>query len=241
MSKTTQMQSVRIRLLREMKDGVYRYSNMLPREDVLAERLDISRTQLRDSLAQLEREGFISRRQGVGTMINRHVLAVKVRMDMEIEFMDMIAQSGYAPSLLLTKHETVPAAETVAARLAIPEGDAVLRAVRLIGANGDPAIYCEDYIPLSLVKRKDYGEQALKAPIFSFLKEYCDLEPYMDITEVQPAVANAELAEIFRVDEGVPLLYLDELDYDTEGMPILYSPQYYIGGVIKHTLLRMKF
>lgn len=241
MSKNSQMQSVRARLLQEIKEGVYRSSNMLPREDVLAERLDISRTQLRDSLAQLEREGFISRRQGVGTMINRHVTAVKVRMDMEIEFMDMIAQSGYSPSLLLSKHETVSATQVVAARLAIPAGEAVLRAVRLIGADGVPAIYCVDYIPLSLVKRKDYAERTLDKPIFSFLKEHCDLEPYMDITEVQPAVANAELADIFHVSTGAPLLYLDELDYDKEGMPILYSPQYYIGGVIKHTLLRMKF
>lgn len=241
MSDTTQMQSVRARLLHEMKDGVYRCSNMLPREDVLAKRLDISRTQLRDSLAQLEREGFINRRQGVGTMINRHVLAVRVRMDMEIEFMDMIAQSGYTPSLLLSKHETVPAAENVAARLAIPKGDAVLLAVRLIGADGVPAIYCEDYIPLSLVKRTDFPEKSLEEPIFSFLKTYCDLEPHMDITEVQPAVADARLADVFHTTEGAPLLYLDELDYAKEGMPILYSPQYYIGGVIKHTLLRMKF
>lgn len=241
MSENTPMQTVRMRLLQEMKDGIYRSSNMLPREDVLAERLDISRTQLRDSLAQLEREGFISRRQGVGTIINRHVLAVKVRMDMEIEFMDMIAQSGYTPSLLGTEHETLPAAKNVAERLGLAEGDAVLRVARLIGADGAPAIYCEDYIPLSLVKNKDFSEAELEKPIFSFLLKYCGLEPHMDITEVRPAVANAVLASIFRVAEGTPLLYLDELDYDKEGMPMLYSPQYYIGGVIKHTLLRMKF
>lgn len=55
-----QMLSVRMRLLKEMKEGVYRYAERLPRENVLAERLRISRTQLRDSLAQLEREGFIT-------------------------------------------------------------------------------------------------------------------------------------------------------------------------------------
>ena len=63
----------------------------------------------------------------------------------------------------------------------------------------------------------------------------------MDLTEVSPAVADAALAKLFRVPEGTPLLYLDELDYDKEGMPMLYSPQYYVGGVIRHTLLRMKF
>lgn len=63
----------------------------------------------------------------------------------------------------------------------------------------------------------------------------------IDLTEVSPAAADAALSEIFRVPEGTPLLYLDELDYDKEGMPMLYSPQYYVGGVISHTLLRMKF
>ena len=63
----------------------------------------------------------------------------------------------------------------------------------------------------------------------------------MDLTEVRPAVSDAALSEIFQVAPGTPLLYLDELNYDKEGMPMLYSPQYYIGGVIQHTLMRMKF
>lgn len=241
MSEQTQLQSVRSRLLREMKEGAYRYAGKLPPEGVLAERMNISRTQLRDSLSQLEREGFISRHQGVGTVINRHVLAVKVRMDMEVEFMEMIAQSGHEPSLLSASFEIVPAGEAVAARLAIFSQDKVLRVVRLIGADGKPAIYCEDYIPAALIKKKEYTERDLQKPIFSFLKQFCALEPHMDLTEVNPAAADAALAGIFGVPQGTPLLYLDELDYDKEGMPMLYSPQYYIGGIIPHTLLRMKF
>ncbi|MDP3448337.1 MAG: GntR family transcriptional regulator [Eubacteriales bacterium] len=241
MSEQMQIQSVRSRLLREMKEGAYRYSGKLPPEGVLAERLSISRTQLRDSLAQLEREGFISRHQGVGTVINRHVLAVSVRMDMEIEFMEMISKSGHEPSLLSSSHELVPAGEIAAQHLAISPNDTVLKAVRLIGADGKPAIYCEDYIPASLIKKKEFFAEDLQKPIFSFLKQFCGLEPHMDLTEVRPAVADEALARTFCVPEGTPLLYLDELDYDKEGMPMLYSPQYYIGGVIQHTMLRMKF
>jgi GntR family transcriptional regulator len=241
MSEQMQIQSVRSRLLREMKEGAYRYSGKLPPEGVLAERLSISRTQLRDSLAQLEREGFISRHQGVGTVINRHVLAVPVRMDMEIEFMEMISNSGRVPSLLFSSHELVPAGEVAAQHLAISPSDTVLKVVRLIGADGKPAIYCEDYIPASLIKKKEFTAEDLKKPIFSFLKQFCALEPHMDLTEVRPAIADEALAKTFFVAEGTPLLYLDELDYDKEGMPMLYSPQYYIGGVIQHTMLRMKF
>ena len=241
MSEQMQIQSVRSRLLREMKEGAYRYSGKLPPEGVLAERLNISRTQLRDSLAQLEREGFISRHQGVGTVINRHVLAVSVRMDMEIEFMEMISVSGHRPSVLSSSFEQVPAGDAVARHLAIAPSDPVLRVCRLIGADDKPAIYCEDYIPAALIKKKEYAAEDLQKPIFSFLKQFCALEPHMDLTEVRPAVADALLAEIFQVPQGTPLLYLDELDYDKEGMPMLYSPQYYIGGVIQHTMLRMKF
>ena len=241
MGGQTQMNSVRNRLLREMKEGAYRYSGKLPPEGTLAERLSISRTQLRDSLAQLEREGFISRHQGVGTVINRHVLAVAVRMDMEIEFMEMIQASGHEPGQLAFSCDLVPAGEIAAQHLAISPGDTALKVCRLIGADGKPAIYCEDYIPAALIKKKDYTEQDLQKPIFSFLKQFCALEPHMDLTEVRPAAADEPLARMFRVPQGTPLLYLDELDYDKEGMPMLYSPQYYIGGVIQHTMLRMKF
>lgn len=236
-----QIQSVRILLLHEMQEGIYRYSERLPRENVLAERLNISRTQLRDSLAQLEREGFITRRHGVGTIINRHVLAVKVRMDMEIEFSDMIVRSGHTPGILSVKTETLSAGRDIAARFGLSEDADMLCVSRLVGADGKPAIYCRDYIPFPFIRASSYTQEDLHAPIFSFLKRFCGCEPYMDITEISPAVADAELARLFQVPAGEPLLFMDELDYDIQGMPILYSPQYYIGGVIRHTLMRKKF
>ena len=93
-SQLTQSKTIRAQLLASMKSGEYASSERLPRESVLSERLGISRTQLRDILASLEREGFITRRHGVGTIINRHVLNVQTRMDIEVEFLDMIRQSG---------------------------------------------------------------------------------------------------------------------------------------------------
>ena len=94
-SQPTQSKTIRAQLLSAMKDGEFASCQRLPRESVLAESLGISRTQLRDILASLEREGFITRRHGVGTIINRHVLNVRTRMDIEVEFLDMIRQSGH--------------------------------------------------------------------------------------------------------------------------------------------------
>ena len=81
------------RLLEEMKTGMFAQCDKLPRETELSELLGISRTQLRDALSELDREGFITRRHGVGTVINRHVLDVQNRMDIETEFLERV--SGY--------------------------------------------------------------------------------------------------------------------------------------------------
>ena len=63
--KPTQSKSIRAQLLSAMRDGEYAHCDRLPRESVLSEKLGISRTQLRDILASLDREGFITRRHGV--------------------------------------------------------------------------------------------------------------------------------------------------------------------------------
>ena len=58
--KPRQAKSIRAQLLTAMREGEYAHCDRLPRESVLSERLGISRTQLRDILASLDREGFIT-------------------------------------------------------------------------------------------------------------------------------------------------------------------------------------
>ncbi|MCI9555078.1 MAG: GntR family transcriptional regulator, partial [Oscillibacter sp.] len=63
---TSHTKAIRAQLLASMRTGEYAHRARLPRESVLCVKLGISRTQLRDILASLEREGFITRRHGVG-------------------------------------------------------------------------------------------------------------------------------------------------------------------------------
>ena len=118
--------SVRAHHLEEMRSGAFSQVARLPRESELAQQLNISRTQLRDGLVRLEREGFISRRHGVGTVINCHVLNVRTRMDLEVKFMGMVRQSSHSPNQAFVKPETIACPTAVAKRLAIDEGVPVL-------------------------------------------------------------------------------------------------------------------
>lgn len=235
----TQNRSIRAQLLTSMQTGEYSTCERLPRESVLAELLGISRTQLRDILASLEREGFITRRHGVGTIINRHVLNANCRMDIEVEFLDMIRQSGHEAAVASVEVREDTADARIAARLQIPEGTPIFRVARLCTADGKPAIYCEDIIEKALAKT-NYTEEDLRQPIFHFLRKFCNILPYLDLTDLRPVVADESLAAIFGIPVGSPLLNMDEVNYDIEGRPVLCCNEYFADGIFRHTVMRKK-
>ena len=235
----SQSRRIRTDLLREMRSGRFAQTARLPRESVLADDLGISRTQLRDILASLEREGFIPRRHGVGTIINHHVLKVHTRMDIETEFLDIIRQNGHEPAVAYVRIHEGQAGAEIAERLGLDASSPVVTVTRLCTADGSPAIYCEDVFAKSMIQRP-YTIRDLKGPIFDFLQAFCGVSAYLDLTDLSPVTADKQLAETFRVPLGTPLLRMDEVDYDIDGNPVFYSAQHFMGGLFRQTVMRKK-
>ncbi|MBQ3257074.1 MAG: GntR family transcriptional regulator [Oscillospiraceae bacterium] len=229
----------KLKLLDEMKQGSFARCDRLPRETELAELLGISRTQLRDTLSELEREGYITRRHGVGTCINRHVLAVKNRMDIEAEFFEIIRSCGYTPDVIIETMEEGTADEEEAEKLGVSVGSPVLRRYNVCTADGVPAIWWKDVLNRALVK-KPFDRSDMRRLIFEFLQEFCGVSAYMDLTELHPVIADEAAAASLQVPVGTPLLNMKETDFDIEGNPIFYSDQYFVDGILSHTVLRKK-
>lgn len=227
------------KLLREMQYGKYRNATRLPPETELAASLGISRTAVRDALSTMEREGFVSRCRGIGTIINRHVLDVPVRIDLECEFFKIIKNAGYRPGLSTVSTQTLTAGDEVARRLSIDPENEVLAVERIVTATGTPAIRCIDYIPVSAIKRP-YDKEVLNRPIFDFLQNNCDLQCYMDLTDIHAVNADRETAAALGIEEGTAVLKLDEVWFDFDGAPLFYALEYYREGLLTHTILRKR-
>ena len=98
-------------LLEELRDGIYAAAPQLPSELELAEALGVSRTVVRDALSELERDGYLERVRGIGTLVNRDVLMVENRMDQKLEFNKMIRAIGRVPhsdNLMVTRETAAP-------------------------------------------------------------------------------------------------------------------------------------
>lgn len=238
-SQHDQSKTIRDYLLSAMTEGEYANCDRLPRESILSEKLGISRTQLRDILAALEREGFITRRHGVGTLINHYVLNAQTRMDIEVEFLDMIRQSGFTPAVASVQVSEGAADARIASQLQVEAGAPIIRVARLCTADEKPAIYCEDVIAKSLIK-SEYTIKDLQFPIFHFLQQFCGVSAYQDLTDLKPIVADSVLSELLQIPVGSPLLFMDEVDYDIDGNPVFCSKEYFADGIFRHTVLRKK-
>lgn len=241
MKQTVQLsEQITKRLLQEIRSGIYSHDKRLPSEVEISDYLGVSRTVIRDCLAVLEREGFISRKHGVGTIINRHVINIETRMDLEQEFLEMIENTGQRAEIIYTDVKETIAGKEISEKLHIKEDDPIFRVVRMITADDKPAIYCIDHIAKKLLKETHYDLEELKKPIFHFLNKFCHVDVYLDLTEVRAVGANKVVADFFKITEGYPLMYMDEVGYDFKGHPVLYSQEYYMDGILKHMILRKK-
>ncbi|HWQ42139.1 MAG TPA: GntR family transcriptional regulator [Desulfosporosinus sp.] len=227
-------------LLAMLREGAFDKTGKLPPEEVLALKLGISRTVVRDVLAALESEGFITRRRGIGTTINQHVINVTSRLDLEKEFLEEVTDCGYTPTVGFVIPTISKADEETVRRLLIPEGEEIIIVERLILADGKPAIYCLDHLALSLIVDKNYSLKDLEPPIFDFMERYCHCAVQMDLTKITPCLVDRHLATVLEIPEGSPILYLDEVGYDINQKPVLWSKEFYAPGILEFTVLRRK-
>lgn len=233
-------EQITMHLLHELRCGCYQGCDRLPPEQEISASFGVSRTVVRDALSTLEREGFISRKRGVGTVINQHVLRAKTRIDMEEEFLDMVRDIGKTPSSKLIRVQDEPADETISQRLCIQSGEPILAISRLIYADQTPVIFCTDYIAKSRIANPYYSSSDLEPPIFDFIQSFCNSEVYMDVSEVRAVPASREIAKVLDIALAEPLLNITDIGYTFYGEPLLTSSEYYVDGIFHHSMLRKK-
>ena len=150
-------------------------SDRLPSEENIAGQLGVSRVKIRDVLSQLEAAGYVTRKRGVGTLINRYVLAEAARLDIDSTYVDIVASCGYTPRATLRKLKLLsPASPILAEKLRIDPADGVYLFEKVVYADERPVIVVEDYIPAPLYDQSNCDLALMDTNIYFFLQSMCD-------------------------------------------------------------------
>lgn len=128
-------QQVRNQLSSEIEAGAFGELGRLPSEAELCARFGVSRISVRRAISDLEEQGMLIRRQGVGTFVNtRPAMLATISM---IGFADQLSGEGKTGREIKVSRLEPADAET-AERLGIDEGAEIFRLVRVFSLDGSP-------------------------------------------------------------------------------------------------------
>ncbi|MEU5848341.1 MULTISPECIES: GntR family transcriptional regulator [Saccharopolyspora] len=201
----------------------------IPTERSLAAEFDVSRTTVRQALAELTVEGRLLRVQGKGTFAAKPKVAQRLQLSSYTE--DMRAQGRQPTSRLLEVVEE-PAAEELAELLGTKPSSTVLRLRRLRLADGEPMAIETTHLPLTrfrgLTSRLESG-----GSLYQVLRESFEVELGHAEETIETALASPEEAELLGSDVGLPMLLLSRHSFDTEGRPVEWVRSIYRGDRYK--------
>lgn len=228
--------SVRDQLLVQIKEQ-YATGQQLPSEAELAGQLEVSRVTLREALQALEEDGIVERRQGVGTFVKADTPLLTSRLDLNYGVGDVVRQNGMEPGAREVRIETVVADALVAEKLALAEGERVLRFERVRTANGKAVVFSTDFIPVRLVPNST-GFDPVRGSLYGFLENDCAVAITFGVARLAPVKAGASIARKLDVHPNSLLLLVEQVDYAGSDAPVVYSREYHLKQAFQFTVLR---
>ena len=198
------------RLKNQILSGSYPSGSFLPTESELEQIYQVSRTTIRKAVKMLSDEGFLSVRQGCGTMV------MDTRTTQNYNQVTSVTESlkkrGYEVTTASTMIDVIPATREIALDLQIPEETAVARIQRLQLADGNPVTLMENYVEYAKVPDIEKHQGHFVA-LYQFLEETYGLT--IDSTRDRISARSADFmeAQVLGIEPKDALLVIHRITY----------------------------
>ena len=225
-------------LLSLIENGTYQPGEQLSSEADLAVQLGISRPTLREALLDLEREGIIVRKHGVGTFVApgygrqlesglerlESILELTTRRGLQVTFDDLQVQEE-------------PAKPELAHKLQVAPGALLTRVSRVILVDRAPVAYMLDVVPISILSPADVDER-FNGSVLDLLRQEPDVQIAQAVANIVAINADSFLTKKLGVKSRQALLLLEETLFDQEGTPVEFSRNYFVPDFFRFHVVR---
>ncbi|MDR1212537.1 MAG: GntR family transcriptional regulator [Propionibacteriaceae bacterium] len=190
----------------------------LPGDNDLAQHFGLSRSVVRQALAELETEGLISRRRGKGTYLGRQKVSEGLA-GWTGGLADDVSRRGARLVSQVLRHSQVAADVLVAELLQLTPGDAVVLIERVRFVDEEPWVHTTTWLPARRVpglEQEDLSEQSL----YALLRDRYGLVFGRVRRSIEAALAGEVTGRHLGIGPAEPVLRLSSLLCDSAGRPI---------------------
>ncbi|MCJ7735525.1 MAG: GntR family transcriptional regulator [Anaerolineales bacterium] len=203
----------------QIRDGIWKPEVMLPTENELENRYQLSRATVRQAFELLVNQGLVYRRRGQGTFVSRP--AFDQNINRIISFWDDMQQRGLIPGTRVLSGELIQASEDVVESLEIEANQELASLVRLRLADDEPLSVEHSLLVHNMcpgILDQDYANNSLR----KVLADQYNIHITNAKQKIRAVPATKNLANLLDVDIDAPLLHIDRISYTEEGTPIEY-------------------
>jgi len=209
-----------------LDSGVIAAGESLPSEREMAERLDVSRSTLRQGLKDLAQQGLVATRPGAGTVVVGRIHKALSRLSGFTEDMQL---RGLLPSTRVLECCIGPVSPDAAFRTGLPLGVAMMTLVRLRYAGDEPIAYERSAVPVDAVGAEYDGSGSLYERM-----DARGARPRRVLQSLQATGATEEIAHHLGIPVGAAVLEITQLGYGASGTLVEDAVSWYRGDRYKY-------
>ncbi len=211
----------------EMSNGSFREGALLPGENRLADRFEVSRITIRRALEALAADGWIEKRAGAGSVVlSRAGSGNRIAADFAGLIPQLVEIDRSTTARLLSFSYGAPP-PAVAEALGLATGERVQTAVRVRLSEDEPFSHLTTHVPADIAASYDEADLATQ-PLFRLL-ERSGVTVDSATQSVSATLATPDIAGALGLSVGAPLLSLRRIVRDSSGRGVeflsaLYRP-----------------
>lgn len=225
--------SIAERLTQDIASGQHPAGARLPTEHMLAQQFGANRHTVRRALSSLAARGLVRMVQGSGTYVED--FAMDVALGRRTRHSENLLAAGVEGALQVTGRLHLRATVEIARALALPARSRVLQIDVLGEGNGRPILFSQRWFPLPRFEGLAEGVEQTGSITRAFaalgVSDYTRRESRIAAMLPDERVAHALLQSAQR-----PVLQVNSVNVDVQGVPIEYAVAWFAGDRITLTV-----
>jgi GntR family transcriptional regulator len=217
-------ETIRSRIL----EGHYIPGDLIPSHQELEKEFNVSNITIRKAIEILARDGIITRKRGVGTVVSE-VDSEIISFELNGNFQRLRHLAEKIPlTIEVLEIRTTSSSSRVQQILSIDPTKKVWQMKKIRKHKGTIMSYYIHYSDPSVCGKitKHEAERKRFVDLFSQKSGI----PLIRLEQrVEAAIANLDLSDVLKVNFGAPLLFVENIYYSTQNKPVLLTQIYYRG------------